>query len=118
MNQLIKRVLAVRARFAPEDRAGIVGHLLAVHGHVLSIALHGQLLQVGREPFQILFVRQHRYGLGVEKVTVPHHQQTHEPRQILFQRRRAEMLVHFMESAEHRAKILRPDCQHRRKSDR
>src|SRR5215831_194642 len=62
MNQLIERVLAIGARLAPIDGASIVVDALAVYGDVFAVALHGQLLQIGRESLQILLVGQHRDG--------------------------------------------------------
>jgi len=38
---------------------------------VLAVAFHCQLLQIGREPLQILLVRQHRNGLRTEEVVIP-----------------------------------------------
>ena len=71
VNQLVERVLAVGARFAPIDGAGIVVHRRPLQRHVLAVALHRQLLQVGREPLQVLLVGQHRDGLRAEEVVVP-----------------------------------------------
>src|SRR6185503_8994448 len=44
MNQLVERVLPVGSRFAPINRAGIVGDFVAVNGDVLAVTLHRQLL--------------------------------------------------------------------------
>ena len=85
---------------------------------VLAVALHGQLLQVGRESLQVLLVRQHRDRLGAEEIVVPDAQQAHEHRQVALERRGAEMLVHLVEAVEHGAEILRADGQHGRKADR
>ena len=71
VNQLIERVLAIGSGFAPKDRTGVIGDLLALERDVLAVALHGQLLQVSREPFKILLVRQHRNCLSAEEIVVP-----------------------------------------------
>ena len=68
VDQLVEGVLAVGARLAPVHRAGAVVDPLAVQGDVLAVGLHGQLLQVGREPHQVLVVGQHRLGLRAEEV--------------------------------------------------
>src|SRR5207253_9567766 len=47
MDQLIKGVLTVGAGLAPIDRAGFAGDGLAIERHMLSVALHGQLLEIG-----------------------------------------------------------------------
>ena len=117
MDQLIERVLAVRAGFAPINRAGLVIHLLAVERDVFAVALHRQLLEVRGKAFQVLLVRQHRHGFRAQKIRVPNREQSHEHRQILRKRCGAEMFVHFVKPREHRAIMLRPDGQHRRKAD-
>jgi len=117
MNQLIERMLAVGAGFAPVDRPGLVIHFFPAEGDVLAVALHGQLLQIRGEALQVLFVGQNRHRLRAEKVVVPNRQQPHEHRQVLFKRRGAEMLIHLMKAGEHRPEIVRADRQHRRKTD-
>src|SRR5678815_4561693 len=82
MNQLVERVLTIGAWLAPINRSGIIGDFVAVERDVFAVALHGQLLQISRESFQILLVRQYRDGLGAEEVVVPNSQQTHEHRQV------------------------------------
>ena len=84
---------------------------------MLAVALHRQLLQIGRKPLQVLLVGQHRNGLRAEEVVVPDGQQAHEHRQIPLERRGAEMLVHLVKAVQHRAEIVRADGQHGRKAD-
>src|SRR5215472_14411293 len=71
MDQLIERVLAVGARFTPVDGARIFVDCFAIECDMLPVALHGQLLQIGRKPFQILFVRQYSDSVCAEKIVVP-----------------------------------------------
>ena len=71
VDQLVEGVLAVGARLAPVDRAGVVVDRLAVERDVLAVALHGQLLQIGRKALQVLLVGQHGDGLRAEEVVVP-----------------------------------------------
>ena len=85
---------------------------------MLAVALHGQLLQIGRKALQVLLVGQDRDGLGAEEIVVPDGQQAHEHRQIALERRGAEMLVHLMEAVEHGAEVVRADGKHRRQADR
>src|SRR5882724_6903281 len=66
MNQLIERMLAVCAWFAPIDGAGIIGDFVTIERDMFAVALHRQLLQVGRKSFQVLLVRQDRNGLCAE----------------------------------------------------
>ena len=78
VDQLVEGVLAVGAGLAPEHLAGVGGHRGAVPAHGLAVGLHGQLLEVRREPVQQLGVGQHGVGLGAEEVDVPDVEQPHE----------------------------------------
>ena len=106
VNQLIERMLTVGSRLAPVDRSCRVIYLGPIEPDVFPVALHGELLQVGREAFQVLLVGQNRNGFSTKKVIVPHGQKPKENRQILLERRGPEVLVHFVESLEHSAKVV------------
>src|SRR5689334_21180913 len=60
VDQLVERVLTVGTRFAPVDRTGLMVDRGSGKRYVLAVALHRQLLKIGRESLQILVVRQHR----------------------------------------------------------
>src|SRR5262245_5514363 len=117
MDQLIERMLAVGARLSPKDRPGIVIDLYAIERDVLAVALHGELLEIRGKPLQVLFVGQHRDGLGAEEIVVPDADQTHQHRQIALEGRGAEMLVHFTEASQHGVEMVRADRQHGREAD-
>ena len=51
MNELVEGVLAVSARFAPDDGAGGIVDELALPVNVLAVRLHVELLQVRREAY-------------------------------------------------------------------
>ena len=85
---------------------------------MLAVALHGQLLEVGRESIQVLFIRQDRDGLGVEEVGVPDGQEAHEHRQVALERGGAEVLVHLMKAVEQGTEVLGSDGQHGRETNR
>ena len=59
VDQLVEAVLPVRARLTPVDGAGLVVDVRALDRDVLAVRLHRQLLQVGREPLQVLLVGHH-----------------------------------------------------------
>jgi hypothetical protein len=105
VDQLVERVLAVGARLAPEDLAGLGGDRRAVRLHALAVGLHRQLLQVGREAVQVLRVRQHGVAAGLEEVDVPDVEQAHERRHVLAPRRGGEVLVDRVEAGE---EVLEP----------
>ncbi len=71
MNELIERMLAIRARLAPVDRSGGVIDNIAIERDSLAIAFHRELLQVGWESLEILVIWQHRDRFSTEEVRVP-----------------------------------------------
>src|SRR5271169_5782607 len=86
MDQLIEGVLAIGSRLAPVDRTSPTIHRRPVERHVLAIALHRQLLEIGWETLQVPIVGQHRDGLRAEEVVVPEAQKAHEYRQVALKR--------------------------------
>src|ERR1700739_1509770 len=98
MDQLIERVLTVGARLAPKDRARGIVNISSIDRDVLSVALHGQLLQVGWESLEVLIVRQHRNRLSAKKIVVPDAEKPCENRKILLEGRGAEMLIHLVKA--------------------
>ncbi len=93
MDELVVRVLAVRARRAPHDRTGVGADRVAVEVDGLAVRLHVELLQVRGEPRQVVVVRQHGMALRAEEVAVPDAEQSEQHRHVAFERRRAEVLV-------------------------
>ena len=88
VDQLVERVLAVGARLAPHDRAGLPRDPVAVAVDRLAVALHVELLEVRREVREVLAVRQDRVGLGAEEVVVPDADQPEQHRQVRVERAR------------------------------
>ena len=107
--QLVEGVLAVGAGLPPVDLAGLVIHRAAVEGDALAVALHGQLLQVGREALEVLLVGQHRYASRAEEIVVPDAEQAHQRRDVLLEGGGAVMLVHLAGPGEHLAEMIRAD---------
>ena len=93
VEELEEGVLAVRARLAPHDGPGVPADRLAATGHGLAVALHVELLEVGGEAGQLLAVGEDGVGLGAEEVRVPDAEQAEEHRQVVLDRRGAEVLV-------------------------
>jgi len=84
---------------------------------VFALALHGQLLKIDREPFELLLIRQHRHGLCSEEIVVPDRQQTQEHRQVVLERGGTKVLVHLDETTQHGSKIVGADGHHGREPD-
>ena len=118
VDQLVVGVLPVRARLAPDDRAGLPLDPVAVAVDRLPVALHLQLLEVRRQVGEVLAVRQDRDGLGAEEIVVPDADQPQEHRQVLLDRRGPEVLVHRVEAGEHLAERVGADRDHQRQPDR
>src|SRR5215471_21712432 len=118
MDQLVERVLSVGPGFAPIDRTRIKGYFLPIESHVFAVALHGQLLQISGKALEILFVWEDSNRLGAEEVVVPNRQKTHQHGQVAFEWGRAEVLIHLMETVEHRPEVVGTNRQHRRESNR
>jgi hypothetical protein len=76
--------------------------------HALAVALHLQLLQVGRQAPQRAVVRRDAAAGEAVEVAVPDVQQAQAHRQVGFQRRGAEVLVHRMGAGQQLAEALAP----------
>ena len=117
MQELVERVLSVGAGLAPHDRAAVAHDRRAVEADRLAVGLHVELLQVRREPRQLLGVRQDRLGGRAEHVGVPDAEHGHDDRGVLGEGRRSEVLVDTMESVEELTEALRADRDHQRQAD-
>src|SRR5688572_7455628 len=102
MNQLVERVLSVRARLAPHDGTGRHIDDVAVAIDALAVAFHIELLKKRWETAQILVVRQDGVAVRAQKIGVPDTKETKRDRQIRFERRRPEVLVHQVRAVEKR----------------
>src|SRR6516225_9770733 len=118
VNELVERMLTIGPGLTPIDRTRVVAKSITLKRDVLAVTFHRQLLEVCREPFQVLLVRQHRHGLRADKISVPDGEQPHQYRNVALERRGTKMLFNFPEPAEHGPKVVRADGKHRRKSDR
>src|ERR1700722_17400743 len=71
MDQLVEGMLSVGAGLAPIDGPGIIIDPASLQRHVLAVALHRELLEIGGKALQILLVGQHGDGMGAEEIVVP-----------------------------------------------
>ena len=62
MDQLIERVLTVRAWLALIDGSRLIVDARSVTPHVFAVALHRELLQVRRQALEVLLIRQNGNG--------------------------------------------------------
>src|SRR5262249_33843248 len=103
IEQLVERVLPVRPRLSPVDGAGLAADDGPLDRDMLAVALHRQLLQVRREPLQILAVRQDGDSFHAEKVVVPNREQGHQHWHVALEWSGPEMLIHLVEAVQHGA---------------
>jgi len=75
-------MLAVGSWLPPIDRARLRLYGRPIERYVFAVALHRQLLEIGRETLQVRLVGQHRDGLRAEEVVVPDAKKAHEYRQV------------------------------------
>ena len=118
VDELVERVLPVRAGLAPEDLAGVGGDGRAVPSHRLAVGLHRQLLEIGGEAVQLLRVGEHGVRLRAEEVRVPDVEQAHQHGHVRRERLRAHVLVDGVEPGEELAEHGRSERDHERQPDR
>src|SRR4051812_29513658 len=75
-------MLAVRARFTPNNGAGGVISFVSISVNTFTVAFHISLLEISREAMHVLVIRQYSFTLGSEKVGVPNADKTHNNRDI------------------------------------
>ena len=109
MDQLIESMLAIRARFAPENFTGLICDRGAVPADRLTVRLHGQLLQVCRETVQILVIRKYCMRCCTEEVHIPYVHEAEKRYNVLFQRGAGEIFVNRVEPLEEVLKIIRTE---------
>ena len=117
VDQLVEGVLAVGARFAPEDRAGLVVHALGVAIDGLTVRFHVGLLEVGSEAMEVLVVREHRVAGSAEEVVVPHADEGEDNRHVLVGRGGLEMLIHFVGALVELHVVFETDAESDRETD-
>src|SRR5690606_10969011 len=93
MNELVKGMLAVGTRLAPDDGPCLIIHRIAFAIHILAITFHIALLEVRRKPMQVLVVGEDSMCFGVEEIIVPLTKQRHDDWNVLLKRCLPEMGV-------------------------
>ena len=117
VDQLVEGVLAVGARFAPEDRTRLVVHALGVAVNGLAVGFHVGLLEVGGEAVQVLVVREHGVAGSAKEVIVPHADEGEDNGQVLVDRSGLEMLIHFVGALMELHVVVETDAESNRKTD-
>ena len=96
VDELVEGVLAVRTRFAPEDRTSLVVDAQGIAVNGLAVGFHVGLLEVGGEAVQVLVVREHGVAGSAKEVVVPNADEGEDHREVLVGRSGLEMLIHFV----------------------
>ena len=118
VNELVIRVLTVRARLSPNDLACLRAHCATPTIDGFAIALHRQLLQVRREMREVVAVRQHGESLCTKEVVVPNADEPEDKREVPLHRCTPEVLIDESKSFEHFGEVVRSDGDHQSQSDR
>ena len=111
VNQLVEGVLAVRTRFAPEDRTRLVVDAQGIAVNGLAVGFHVGLLEVGGQAVQVLVVREHRVAGSAEEVVVPYADEGEDNRHVLVGRSGLEMLIHFVGALVELHVVVETDAQ-------
>src|SRR5690348_10381421 len=114
VEQLVERVLPVGPRFTPYDRAGLRTYRLAVQVNMFAVALHLQLLQVGRKASEMRRIGHHAQRLRAKEVIIPDSQQAKQKWQILLRWGSAEVFVHRPKARQHVVEPVGADRDHGR----
>ena len=126
VEQLVEGVLGVGGGLAEEDGAGGVLDVVAAAGDGLSVRLHRQLLEVGREAVEVLVeagpgqqtyievvsdLRRDEMCLGAEEVGVPDAKKTTNDGDVLLERSLLEMLVHGVRTGKQLVEVVKANVQ-------
>src|SRR5262249_22801469 len=117
VDELIKGVLAVGSRFTPVNGTSLVIYLVTIEGNGLSVTLHGQLLQIRREPLQVLLVGKNCDRRSVEEVDVPNANEPNQGRELRFERSGVKRFIYLMQAVQDGGEVDRADGHHRREPD-
>ena len=118
VDELVERVLAVRAGFAPLDRTRRVVDRIALLVDALAVRLHVHLLEIGREAREVLVVREDAVGFGAVAVVVEDAEEREDDRHVALEAGRAEVTVHLVVALEQLLVVVAADREHERKTDR
>lgn len=106
VKELEETMLRVCGGFTEQDRAGGVLDIVTRAGDSLSVALHGQLLEVGRESMEVLVKGSDQVSLSAKEVTVPDTQKTGNHGNVLLQRSFTKVLVQRMSTGQELMEIV------------
>ena len=87
VQQLVEGMLTIGPLLAPYNGGGGCRHGPPLKSHMLAVAFHGELLQIGGKAFHILIVGQHGEGSRPEEVVVPDRQEAQQDRHVACERR-------------------------------
>lgn len=111
VQQLEEAVLGIGGRLTEKDGASGVLDVFTGASDGLAVALHGELLQVGRETVEVLVEGGHQVSLGAKEIAVPDAQQTTNNGDVLLQRGLAEVLVHGVGTSQELVEVVVSNVQ-------
>ena len=117
VDELVEGMLAVRTRFAPENRTRLVVHALGIAVNGLAVGFHVCLLEVGGEAVEVLVVREHGVAGCAKEVVVPNADEGEDDREVLVSRSGLEMLIHFVSALVELHVVFEADAEADGKTD-
>ena len=117
VQKLEETVLRVGGRLTEQDGSSGVLDVFTSAGDGLSVALHGQLLQVGGEAVQVLIEGSNQVGLSTEEVAVPDAQQTTQSGDVLLEGCFPEVLVHGLGTSQELVEVVVTNVQSDRQAN-
>ena len=117
VQELEEAVLGIGGWLAEENSSRGVLHVVASAGDGLAVALHGKLLEVGRETVEVLVEWRDQVRLSTEEIAIPDAQEASDHRDVLLKRSVAEMVVHSMGTSEKLAEVIKADIKSHRETD-
>ena len=104
-------MLSINTLLTPDNRSCTIIHFFPITVNMLAITLHIRLLQVRGQVLEVLVIGNYCLRVSAEEVVIPDAQQAKNDRDILFQRRCPEVLVHRMRAGEKFGELVIANCQ-------
>lgn len=118
INELIERMLAVRARLAPNNLTSLVVDDVAVAIDALAVAFHIDLLEISGKTAHVLVISENRLSFGAPEIIVPNAKKRHQNWNIFAIRSAAEILVYLVRASKEFFEMIEPDGKRYAETDR
>jgi len=110
-------MLTIGALLTPNNWTCRVSHGLPLAGNAFAVAFHLSLLQIGRQVFHVLVIRQDGLRVSAEEVVVPNTQQSHYYGDVALKGDIAEVLICLVSAAQEGFEIIHSNRNCHRKTN-